>query len=159
MEGIDPRFAGAVQPGDMIVVGENFGCGSSREHAPLAIKGAGVAAIIAKSFALIFYRNAINIGLPILTCPAAVDDAESGHRLKVDLKSGQVCNLTTGRVCQAERYPPLMLAIINAGGLIPYTRQRLADEETAKSRKSYCCSSDFSRSCCSNDFSRSNFSH
>lgn len=150
MEGIDPRFAGAVQPGDIIVAGENFGCGSSREHAPLAIKAAGVAAIIAKSFALIFYRNAINIGLPILTCPAAVDDVESSQRLEVDLKNGQVRNLTTNSVCRAEQYPPLMLAIIDGGGLIAYTRQRLADEEIVKLRKSYCCS---------NDFSRSNFSH
>ena len=125
MEGIDPGFASTVQPGDMIVGGENFGCGSSREHAPLAIKGAGVACIVAKSFARIFYRNAINIGLPILECPAAVNDAEAGHQLEIDLEAGQVRNLTTGRVCQAKPYPPFVMAIINAGGLVPYTRRRI----------------------------------
>ena len=84
-----PAFAGAVQPGDVIVAGENFGCGSSREHAPLAIKGAGVSCVVARSFARIFYRNAINVGLPILECPAAVDDAESGHQLEIDLEAAR----------------------------------------------------------------------
>ncbi len=125
LEDLDPKFATLVQPGDVIVAGENFGCGSSREHAPLAIKGAGVSCVIARSFARIFYRNAINIGLPILECPAAVQDVEDGHQIEVDLESGQVRNLTTGRVFRVEPYPPFMMAIIESGGLVPYTRQRL----------------------------------
>jgi 3-isopropylmalate/(R)-2-methylmalate dehydratase small subunit len=128
MEDLDPAFASAVQPGDVIVGGENFGCGSSREHAPLAIKGAGVSCVVAHSFARIFYRNAINVGLPILACPAAVDGAEAGHQLEIDLTAGQVRNLTTGQACQAEPYPPFMMDIINAGGLVPYTRQRFNAE-------------------------------
>jgi len=127
MEDLDASFVGAVQPGDVIVAGENFGCGSSREHAPLAIKGAGVSCVVARSFARIFYRNAINVGLPILECPLAVADAESGHQLAIDLEGGQVHNLTTGQIYQAEPYPPFMMEIINAGGLVPYTRQRMID--------------------------------
>ena len=125
MEDIDPGFANMVERGDIIVGGDNFGCGSSREHAPLAIKGAGIACVVAKSFARIFYRNAINIGLPILECPAAVDKAERGHRLEIDLKDGLVRNLSSGHVCQAQPYPRFMMAIINAGGLVPYTRRRI----------------------------------
>ncbi|MBU0494454.1 MAG: 3-isopropylmalate dehydratase small subunit [Chloroflexi bacterium] len=131
MEDIDADFAGAVQPGDVIVAGENFGCGSSREHAPLAIKGAGVSGVVARSFARIFYRNAINIGLPILECPAAVEDAESGHQLEIDLETGQIRSLSTGRVHQAEPYPAFMMEIIRAGGLVPYTRQRIAEDQVS----------------------------
>lgn len=129
MEDLDASFAGAVQPGDVIVAGENFGCGSSREHAPLAIKGAGVSCVVAHSFARIFYRNAINVGLPILECPDAVQGAERGHDLEVDLEAGRVYNRTTGQVYQAESYPPFMMEIINAGGLVPYTRRRIAAPE------------------------------
>jgi 3-isopropylmalate/(R)-2-methylmalate dehydratase small subunit len=129
MEDIDPAFAGAVQPGDVIVAGENFGCGSSREHAPLAIKGVGVGYIVARSFARIFYRNAINVGLPILTCPEAADGAESGHQLEMDLAAGQVHNLTTGQVYQAEPYPPFMMELMDAGGLVPYTRRRIVSSQ------------------------------
>ena len=125
MEDMDPGFATAVQQGDVIVAGENFGCGSSREHAPLAIKGAGVSCVVARNFARIFFRNAINVGLPILESEAAVDDTEIGHRLAVDLEVGQIRNLTTGRVYQTQPYPPFMMEIINAGGLVPYTRQNL----------------------------------
>lgn len=132
LEDLDPSFAVLVQPGDVIVAGENFGCGSSREHAPLAIKGTGVSCVVARSFARIFYRNAINIGLPVLECPAAVDDVEGGHQIEIDLESGQVRNLTTGRVFQAEPYPPFMMAIIQSGGLVPYTRQRLKDTRKPK---------------------------
>ena len=130
MEDIDPSFAGAVQSGDVIVAGENFGCGSSREHAPLAIKSAGVSCVVARNFARIFYRNAINIGLPIMECPAAVDGAEKGHQLEMNLEAGQVHNLTTGSVHQAEPYPPFMMEIIDAGGLVPYTRRRIEARET-----------------------------
>jgi 3-isopropylmalate/(R)-2-methylmalate dehydratase small subunit len=125
MEDIDPAFAGTVRPGDVIVAGSNFGCGSSREHAPLAIKGACVAAVIAGSFARIFYRNAINIGLPILECAEAVAATSAGDRLAVDVSSGQIRNLTTGQVFQAQPYPVSILRIIEAGGLIAATREKL----------------------------------
>lgn len=127
MEDLDPGFAKAVQPGDVIVAGENFGSGSSREHAPLAIKGVEVSCVVARSFARIFYRNAINVGLPILESPAAVEGVEGGHELDIDLETGRIENLTTGAVFQAESYPPFMMDIINAGGLVSYTRQRLED--------------------------------
>ncbi len=126
MEDLDATFVGAVQAGDVIVAGENFGCGSSREHAPLALKGAGVSCVVARSFARIFFRNAINVGLPILECPAAVAGTEKGHQLEIDLKTGQVRNLTTRQTYQAEPYPPFMMGIVDAGGLVAYTRQRIA---------------------------------
>lgn len=124
MENIDTAFAGAVQPGDVLVAGENMGCGSSREHAALAIKGAGVACVIAGSFARIFYRNAINVGLPILECQPAAAEAATGHRLSIDLVTGEVRNLTTGQVHHAEPYPAFLMAIIDAGGLVPYTKAK-----------------------------------
>ncbi len=122
MEDIDPEFVQKVQPGDIIVGTTNFGCGSSREHAPLAIKGAGVSCVIATTFARIFYRNAINIGLPILECPAAVEGTEAGQTLEVELETGKIRNLDTGQTFQAEPYPEFMMGIIRAGGLIEYTR-------------------------------------
>ena len=126
MEGIDPAFVGAVRPGDLVVAGENFGCGSSREHAPLALQAAGVSCVIARSFARIFYRNAINIGLPIVECKEAVNHSETGHRLEVDLESGTVRNLTTGNDYRAKPYPPFMMELLSAGGLVAYTRQRIS---------------------------------
>jgi 3-isopropylmalate/(R)-2-methylmalate dehydratase small subunit len=131
MEDLDETFASAVQPGDVIVAGENFGCGSSREHAPLAIKGAGVSCVVARSFARIFYRSAINIGLPILEAPAAVDAIGRGDQLEVDLETGQIRNLTTGQVHRAEPYPPFMLEIIEAGGLVAYTRHQLRQSQVS----------------------------
>ena len=125
MEDIDAGFAEAVQVGDVIVAGENFGCGSSREHAPLAMKGAGVGAVVARSFARIFFRNAIGVGLPILESAAAVDGAEAGHQMEIDLEHGQIRNLTTGEAYQAEPYPPFMMEIVQAGGLVPYTKRQL----------------------------------
>jgi len=125
MEDIDLDFAGAVQPGDIIVGGKNFGCGSSREHAPLAIKGAGVSCVIAETFARIFYRNAINIGLPILECPEAVTSTSAGQTLEVELETGTIRNLDTGQVFQAALYPSFMMDIISAGGLIEFTRKEL----------------------------------
>ncbi len=118
-------FADTVQAGDIIVAGENFGCGSSREHAPLAIKASGVTCVIAESFARIFYRNAINIGLPILMCPEAASDAENGDNLKVNLEAGTITNQRTGRTYQTSPFPPFIMAIIQAGGLVPYTREKL----------------------------------
>jgi 3-isopropylmalate/(R)-2-methylmalate dehydratase small subunit len=125
MEDVDPGFAAAVRLGDIIVAGENFGCGSSREHAPLAIKGSGVACVVAKSFARIFYRNAINVGLPILECPEAAEGTEKGDPLVADLSAGTIINGRTGRTYQAPPFPAFIMEIIQAGGLVPYTRERL----------------------------------
>jgi 3-isopropylmalate/(R)-2-methylmalate dehydratase small subunit len=129
LEDLDPEFAGRVQPGDVLVATTNFGCGSSREHAPLAIRGAGVSCVVAKSFARIFYRNAINLGLPILECPQAVDATEAGDELEVDLESGIIRNLTTGGEFKAKPYPEFMLELLHAGGLVEYTKRRLAEEK------------------------------
>ena len=118
MEDIDATFASRVSPGDIIVGGENFGCGSSREHAPLSIKTCGVSCVIAKSFARIFYRNSINIGLPILECPEAAEAIEAGSRLEVDLDTGVIADLTAGKTYRAAAFPPEIQAIIRAGGLL-----------------------------------------
>jgi len=125
MEDLDPAFVGNVKGGDIIVGGSNFGCGSSREHAPLAIKCAGISVVIAKSFARIFYRNAINIGLPIMEAPEAAAAIEAGDEVEVDLSSGTIRDLTTGKTYQAKPYPEFMLGLIRAGGLINHTRERL----------------------------------
>ena len=122
----DPDFSKKVQPGDIVVAKENFGCGSSREHAPIALKGAGVSVVIAKSFARIFYRNAFNTGLPILVAPEAVDGVDEGDELTVDLASGEIKDLTTGKIYQAEPLPPFMRELVDAGGLLPYLKQRAA---------------------------------
>lgn len=124
MEDIDKDFVDRVQPGDIIVADENFGCGSSREQAPVAIKAAGVSCVVAASFARIFYRNAINIGLPILVCPEAAGDVQSGDRLKVDLDKGEVSNLTRDKVYQADRFPDFMQEIVTAGGLMAHVKKR-----------------------------------
>lgn len=118
MEDIDPNFVRVVKHGDIIVAGDNFGCGSSREHAPLSIKTCGVACVVAKSFARIFYRNAINIGLPILECPEAVADASVGDELQVDLDTGTVTNITKSKSYSAAAFPPEIQKIIAAGGLL-----------------------------------------
>ena len=119
MEDADPKFVQKVAPGDFIIAGKNFGCGSSREHAPIAIKHAKVAAVIAGSFARIFYRNAINIGLPILECAAASATLNSGDNVVIDLTAGTICR--GDEVFQAEPFPEFMQQLIEAGGLIPYT--------------------------------------
>jgi len=126
MEDIDKEFVAEVQPGDIIMATTNFGCGSSREHAPLAIKAAGISCIIAKSFARIFFRNAINIGLPLLECEEAVAQTEAGDSLEVDLSSGKIKNVTNGMTFTARPYPDFMAELISAGGLIEYTKKRLA---------------------------------
>lgn len=126
MEDAGDNFVGRVQPGDFIVAGENFGCGSSREHAPIAIKAAGVSAVVAKSFARIFFRNAINVGLPILESPEAAADARPGDELEVDLDSGVIRNVTQGKTYQAEPFPPFLRNIIDAGGLVNYVREQIA---------------------------------
>ena len=122
MEGHDPEFRSRVKPGDIIVAGENFGSGSSREHAPLAIKGAGIACVIASSFARIFFRNAINVGLSILESPEAVKAIDEGDRLRVDLASGTIENLTAGEEFSVEPYPEFMRRIVDQGGLINYVK-------------------------------------
>ena len=127
MEGIDPEFSTRVRSGDIIVADSNFGCGSSREVAPIAIKGAGVSAVIAKSFARIFYRNAINIGLPILESPEAVDAIAAGDEIEIDPAAGAIRNLTKGTNYKAAEFPPFMRSLIEAGGLIPYVERRLAE--------------------------------
>ena len=126
MEDIDKDFVKKVKPGDIIMATTNFGCGSSREHAPLAIKAAGVSCVIASTFARIFFRNAINIGLPLLECEAAVNKTEDGDILEIDLASGEIKNLTRGLVFTAKPYPDFMAELISTGGLIEYTRKRLA---------------------------------
>lgn len=125
MEGIDTQFIQRMHSGDIIVAETNFGCGSSREHAPLAIKASGISCVIARSFARIFFRNAINIGLPILECDEAVEGTQPGDILEVELETGAIKNVTRGRVFQAKPYPEFMLELIAAGGLIEHTRRRL----------------------------------
>lgn len=128
MEDIDKEFINNVNAGDLIAAGKNFGCGSSREHAPIAIKHSGIKCIIAENFARIFYRNAINIGLPILECPEAVKDMEDGDRVEVDLGNGRVTNMTKGCTYKAESFPEFMQDIINAGGLINYVKGKVEDK-------------------------------
>ena len=125
-EDYDPNFLKTVQPGDVIVGEENFGGGSSREHAPVALQANGVACIIAKSFARIFYRNAINIGIPVLEVPDAVDDFQAGDRIEVSLETGIIRNLRSGRSFQIKPYPPEILEIIRAGGLMNLIKEKQA---------------------------------
>lgn len=128
MEDADPTFPSKVKPGDIIVAGKNFGCGSSREHAPIAIKGAGVSCVVARSFARIFYRNSINIGLPILECEEAFDGMEEGDQIEVDLETGQITNLRSGISYQAQPFPPFMQEIMAQGGLINYVKEKARTE-------------------------------
>lgn len=126
MEDIDKSFVSKVQPGDVMVGGWNFGCGSSREHAPLCIKTSGISVVIAKSFARIFYRNSINIGLPILECPAAADAIAAGDLVSVDFDTGVITDETTGATFQAEPFPPFIQEIIAAGGLMNSIKAKAA---------------------------------
>jgi 3-isopropylmalate/(R)-2-methylmalate dehydratase small subunit len=124
MEDVDPEFARKVSPGDVIVADKNFGCGSSREHAPIAIKAAGVSCVIAASFARIFYRNAFNMGLPILESPEAAADVRTGERLEIDLSTGIVVNRSRNLTYKAQPVPDFMQELLAAGGLIPYVMKR-----------------------------------
>ncbi len=126
METLDPDFPKKVKAGDVMVAGKNFGCGSSREHAPISIKGLGIGLIIAESFARIFFRNCINIGMPILECPEAAKDAKQGDQMEIDLDKGKITNLTQKKTYQAQPFPEFMQQIIRAGGLMPFVKQRLA---------------------------------
>jgi 3-isopropylmalate/(R)-2-methylmalate dehydratase small subunit len=128
MEDLDPAFVEKVRPGDIIVAGENFGCGSSREHAPVATKAAGVSCVVAASFARIFYRNAFNTGLPIVVCPDAAREVMAGDVLRIDVVAGRVEDLTLGTSYEADAYPEFMRELVESGGLLPYVRRRLATD-------------------------------
>jgi 3-isopropylmalate/(R)-2-methylmalate dehydratase small subunit len=123
-----------VTAGDILVAGSNFGCGSSREIAPVAIRAAGISAVIADSFARIFFRNAINIGYPILQCPQAAEAIRQGDQLEIDLEEGIIKNLTQGDEYRADAFPEFMTELIHMGGLAPWVRKRLAEQEAARSR-------------------------
>ena len=129
MEDIDADFLKKMKKGDIIMATSNFGCGSSREHAPLAIKAAGVSCVIAATFARIFFRNAINIGLPLLESAEAAQNIEAGDEVEIDLARGEIRNLTRGLTFQSSAYPAFMAELVAAGGLIEYTRQKLAEKE------------------------------
>jgi 3-isopropylmalate/(R)-2-methylmalate dehydratase small subunit len=124
MEDADAEFVSQFKPGDIIVAGKNFGCGSSREHAPIAIKAAGLSAVVAESFARIFYRNAFNMGLPIFESPEAAAGIEPGDEVAIDLDTGEIVNKTKGQTYQAQPTPPFMKELIAAGGLVPYVRRK-----------------------------------
>ncbi len=124
MEDIDADFVKKVQPGDIIVAKKNFGCGSSREHAPIAIKASGISCVIAETFARIFYRNAINIGLPIIECKEASEGVEAGDEVEIDFDSGMIYNKTKGTSFKGQAFPPFMQELIGAGGLINYMNQQ-----------------------------------
>ena len=132
MEDADPAFMEKMLVGDIIVAGKNFGCGSSREHAPLAIREAGIACVIAGSFARIFYRNAINIGLPILESPAAADFLEAGAMVEVNLQTGEITELAGGRKFSAAPFPPFMQEIIARGGLINFVKEKVQPDDERK---------------------------
>ena len=123
-ESLDPEFPQKVKPGDYVVGGENFGCGSSREHAPIAIKASGISCVIASTFARIFYRNSINIGLPIIECPEAAKAIEAGDEVEVDFDSGVITDKTTGKSYTGQAFPEFMQKIIKAEGLINYINQK-----------------------------------
>ena len=124
MEDIDKDFVGKVKKGDIIVADKNFGCGSSREHAPIAIKASGISCVIAETFARIFYRNAINIGLPIIECPEAAKEIKAGDEVKIDFDSGVITDKTLGKTFQGQAFPPFMQKIIQAEGLINYINEK-----------------------------------
>lgn len=126
MEDLDPAFVSKVEFGDILIAEENFGCGSSREHAPISIKAAGVSVVIAKSFARIFYRNAINTGLPIMEAPEAVDGINDGDQVSVDADAGVIINETTGQTFRAQPFPPFIKDIINKGGLIESVKEKVS---------------------------------
>jgi 3-isopropylmalate/(R)-2-methylmalate dehydratase small subunit len=131
LEGLDAEYTAKMSPGDIIVADTNFGCGSSREVAPIAIKGSGTSAVVAKSFARIFYRNALNIGLPIFESAEAVDAIDDGDEIEVEAATGVIRNVTKGTEHRAAAFPPFMQSLIEAGGLQPYVEKRLAEKQAA----------------------------
>ncbi len=132
LEGADPDFTRKAKPGDIIVAGRNFGCGSSRERAPQCIKDFGISAILASSYSRIFTRSAINIGLPILECADAAERINEGDTVEIDLDSGVIRDLTNGEVLTASQFPPFLQSLIRAGGLVNYTRMKLGKEPLGK---------------------------
>jgi 3-isopropylmalate/(R)-2-methylmalate dehydratase small subunit len=128
MEDIDKDFVTNMKPGDVIVAGKNFGCGSSREHAPISIKYAGVGCVIAKTFARIFYRNCINMGLPIMECPEAAEELQAGDEIEINFDEGTITNKINGKVYKAHPFPPFMKSLIEAGGLMNYAKKKLAEK-------------------------------
>ena len=126
MENTAPEFTEKVQPGDIVVAGINFGCGSSLEHAPISMRGVGISCVIAKSFARIFFRNSINLGLPVLECPDAVDGIHAGDEVDVDLETGTIRNLTTEETFKAKPFEPFMMEILESGGRVEYTKRKRA---------------------------------
>lgn len=134
LEDLDDTFVARVKAGDILVAGKNFGCGSSREHAPIAIKGAGVSCVIAESFARIFYRNALNIGLPILECPEAAQNIRTGDVVAIDFDAGTITDETAGQTFQAEPFPPFMRELIAAGGLAEYMARASDGNRTTGSK-------------------------
>jgi 3-isopropylmalate/(R)-2-methylmalate dehydratase small subunit len=128
MEDIDKDFVTNMKPGDVIVAGKNFGCGSSREHAPISIKYAGVGCVIAKTFARIFYRNCINMGLPIMECPEAAAELQAGDEIEISFDEGTITNKSNGKVYKAHPFPPFMKSLIEAGGLMNYAKKKLAEK-------------------------------
>lgn len=125
LEAAIPDFHEKIDDGDILVAGRNFGCGSSREHAPISIKAAGISCVVAHSFARIFYRNAINIGLPIVTSPDAVAEVDTGDKLELDVEKGVLKNLTKGKEYEAETFPPFIQEIIDAGNLLNYVEKKV----------------------------------
>ncbi len=130
LEDADPEFPGKVRPGDIVVAGENFGCGSSREHAVLALKGAGVSAVLAASFARIFFRNAVNTGLPIIESRPAVAGIEEGNEIMLDLDRGKITNITSGQEFTVEKFPDFLAEIIQEGGLLTWAQKKKQREAT-----------------------------
>jgi 3-isopropylmalate dehydratase, small subunit len=128
MEGLEPGWVKRVQQNDIMVAGENFGCGSSREHAPIALLGAGIPVVVAKSFARIFYRNGFNMGLVLLEVGDDIDKFSDGDKLEVDTEAGRIKNLTTGETIVCAKVPPFMQELLDAGGLVPYVKKRLAEK-------------------------------
>jgi 3-isopropylmalate dehydratase small subunit len=128
MEDADPKFREKIQPGDIIVAEDNFGCGSSREHAPIAIKHGGISCVVAKNFARIFYRNSFNMGLPILESPDAAEGIQTGDDIEVDLDNGVIVNHSRRQTYRAQAVPPFMQELLQAGGLIPYVQSRMTEE-------------------------------
>jgi 3-isopropylmalate/(R)-2-methylmalate dehydratase small subunit len=129
MEGIDPGFVKEFQPGDIVVASTNFGCGSSREHAAVALKAVGAGAILADSFGRIFYRNAVNLGIPLLVCPHICDLVRKGDRLKIDFESGLITNETTGATAQAQPLSDYVLKILESGGIKPMIKRQYGEKE------------------------------
>ena len=135
LEDLDVDFVKKVRQGDIIVAGRNFGCGSSRENAPIAIKGAGVSCVVAKSFARIFYRNSINIGLPVLESEQGVEDAETGDELEIDLSRGMIKNLTKSKSYTVPAFPEIIQEIINVGGMVEFAKKRIAEKQLAARKR------------------------